>query len=71
MHPSRGGAELQGVEARQASPQESEEILLPRKPLSQKGNPPAEAENRQDEHLGIQTMPQGWPDVFSRLLGPQ
>ena len=71
MRPMQGGAELQGSEERQASLQESEETLLPRGSRSPKNELPAEAESRRGEYLETRMMPQGWPDVLSRLLGLQ
>ena len=63
--------ELQGSKERQTSLQESEETLLPREQRSPKSELPAEVESRQGEHPKTRTMPQGWPDALSRLLGLQ
>ena len=71
MRLSQGGAEPQGSNECQTSVQESEETLLPREPRSPKGELPAEVENQWNVYLETRAMPQGWPDVLSRLLGPQ
>ena len=69
MRPWQGGAELQGSKERQTSLQESEETFLPREQRSPKSELPAEATSRRGEHPKTRTMPQGWPDASSRLLG--
>ena len=71
MRPWRGGAELQDSKECQTSRQESEEIFLPREQHGVKGELPAEAASQRGEYPRARIMPQGWPDVLSRLLGLQ
>ena len=67
----RGGAELRDSKECQTSRQESEETFLPREQQGLRSELPAEAASQRGEHPRARIMPQGWPDVLSRLLGYQ